>query len=154
MKLLAAIDLHDNPESMVDEATRWAERTGGTLSLLFVEELGEAWATGVSDPTVLSLLEVERASLRKVHRDRIAELTERIPADFRGAPLVKDGVAWRAIADASEQTDLLLIGTHGRTGFAHFFLGSVAERVVRAAHCPVLVLRPSGSAGRATAQEA
>ncbi|MGK7901108.1 MAG: universal stress protein [Hormoscilla sp.] len=39
--------------------------------------------------------------------------------------------------------DLIVIPSHGRTGISRFFLGSVAERVVRFAHCPVLVLRRS-----------
>jgi nucleotide-binding universal stress UspA family protein len=37
--------------------------------------------------------------------------------------------------------DLIVIPSHGRTGLSRFFLGSVAERVVRFAHCPVMVLR-------------
>ncbi|MET0151918.1 MAG: universal stress protein [Candidatus Binatia bacterium] len=40
-----------------------------------------------------------------------------------------------------ERADLLVIATHGRTGLKHFFLGSVVERVIRHAHCPVLVVR-------------
>jgi universal stress protein A len=40
-----------------------------------------------------------------------------------------------------EQADLIVIGSHGRTGLSHVFLGSVAERVVRHAPCPVLVAR-------------
>jgi universal stress protein A len=40
------------------------------------------------------------------------------------------------------KVDLLCIGTHGRTGLAHFLLGSVAERIVRHAPCPVLTVRP------------
>ena len=40
-----------------------------------------------------------------------------------------------------EHADLLVIATHGRTGLKHFFLGSVVERVIRHAHCPVLVVR-------------
>jgi nucleotide-binding universal stress UspA family protein len=39
------------------------------------------------------------------------------------------------------QIDLIVISSHGRTGISRFFLGSVAERIVRFAHCPVLVLR-------------
>ena len=39
------------------------------------------------------------------------------------------------------QIDLLVLGSHGRTSLSHFLLGSVAERVVRAAPCPVLVAR-------------
>jgi nucleotide-binding universal stress UspA family protein len=38
----------------------------------------------------------------------------------------------------SQDADLIVMGTHGRTGLGHFFLGSVAERVVRHAQCPVL----------------
>jgi nucleotide-binding universal stress UspA family protein len=38
----------------------------------------------------------------------------------------------------TNQTDLLVMGTHGRTGWAKFFLGSVASRVVASAPCPVL----------------
>ena len=40
-----------------------------------------------------------------------------------------------------EQADLIIIGSHGRTGLAHVLLGSVAERVMRQASCPVLVAR-------------
>jgi nucleotide-binding universal stress UspA family protein len=39
--------------------------------------------------------------------------------------------------------DLVVVGTHGRTGIRHFMLGSVAEKVVREAHSPVLVVRPT-----------
>src|SRR5579871_2609309 len=41
----------------------------------------------------------------------------------------------------SKRSDLVIIGTHGRTGLAKFFLGSVAGRVVSTAHCPVLTVR-------------
>jgi len=42
------------------------------------------------------------------------------------------------------QTDLLIVTTHGRTGLAHVLLGSVAERIVRKSPCPVLTVRPEG----------
>ena len=48
-----------------------------------------------------------------------------------------------AIADYArrEQIDLIIVGTHGRSGVAHLMMGSVAERVVRTAPCPVLTVR-------------
>ena len=48
-----------------------------------------------------------------------------------------------AIAHRAEElgADLIILPSHGRTGLAHLLIGSVAERVVRLAHCPVLVLR-------------
>jgi nucleotide-binding universal stress UspA family protein len=41
--------------------------------------------------------------------------------------------------------DLIVLGTHGRHGFSEFFMGSVAQQVVRRAHCPVLTLRASNT---------
>ena len=57
--------------------------------------------------------------------------------------LLVQGVHWQAIVDQvkAAQADLIVMSTHGRTGFQHFLLGSVAEKVVRLAPCPVLVTR-------------
>jgi universal stress protein A len=46
---------------------------------------------------------------------------------------------------AAEQVDLIVIATHGRTGFSHLVMGSVAERVVRTAPCPVITIRPTAA---------
>ena len=56
---------------------------------------------------------------------------------------VLTGSPARTIVDAARQhqCDLIVMGTHGRHGMAHLLLGSVAERVVRTAACPVLVVR-------------
>ena len=43
---------------------------------------------------------------------------------------------------AAEKVDLIVIATHGRTGVSRLFIGSVAERVVRTAPCPVMTIRP------------
>jgi nucleotide-binding universal stress UspA family protein len=62
-------------------------------------------------------------------------------AGVEGSIALVFGVPWREIiAMAKTQgVDLIIMGTHGRTGFEQLFLGSVAERVVRLAPCPVLV---------------
>lgn len=53
------------------------------------------------------------------------------------------GIPFREIIDMAkrEKADLIVIGTHGRTGFSHLITGSVAERVVRLAPCPVVTIR-------------
>jgi universal stress protein A len=58
--------------------------------------------------------------------------------------LVRDGTPFEAICRASETlgADLIVLTTHGYTGLKHVWLGSTAERVVRHASCPVLVVRP------------
>ena len=55
-----------------------------------------------------------------------------------------EGQAATAIVDQAKniQADMVVMGTHGRTGLPHMLLGSVAEKVVRAAFCPVLTIRP------------
>lgn len=57
--------------------------------------------------------------------------------------LVRHGSAGYEIAQCAQETgaELIVIPSHGYTGLKHLLLGSVAERVVRLAHCPVLVLR-------------
>ena len=57
--------------------------------------------------------------------------------------LLREGPAVEAIleAAASERASLIVMGTHGRTGVTHMLMGSVAERVVRSAPCPVLTVR-------------
>lgn len=54
------------------------------------------------------------------------------------------GSAFESILELAKElpADLIVMGTHGRTGFQHFILGSVAEQVVRRAPCGVLVVRP------------
>jgi nucleotide-binding universal stress UspA family protein len=64
----------------------------------------------------------------------------------RATSKLLSGVPWQQIVDTAlrDSCDLIVIGTHGRTGLARVVLGSVAELVVRHAPCPVLVIRPDG----------
>jgi nucleotide-binding universal stress UspA family protein len=62
--------------------------------------------------------------------------------------LVKVGPAAEKIIEAAQQknSDLIVMTTHGRTGLSHALIGSVAEKVVRQAPCPVLTVRPKADA--------
>lgn len=66
-----------------------------------------------------------------------------LAAGLRGDFVILHGVPFQVIIDlaSKEKTDLIIMGTHGRTGLRHVLMGSVAERVVRLAPCPVLVTR-------------
>jgi nucleotide-binding universal stress UspA family protein len=67
--------------------------------------------------------------------------------------LVRIGEASKVILDAARDGgfDLVVMGTHGRTGLSHLVLGSVAERVLRRAPCPVLTVRRTDRQSRAAA---
>ena len=64
-------------------------------------------------------------------------------AGLAGATVVVHGVPFHEILETAKTqlVDLIIMGTHGRTGLQHVLLGSVAEKVVRLAPCPVLVAR-------------
>ena len=96
---------------------------------------------GYISPKVYDDLE---ASARKYGQKHLSALQAKARrAGVKTVTLLLDGVAHEQIARAakSKKADLIVIGTHGRTGLAKFFLGSVASRVVAAAPCPVLTVR-------------
>ena len=75
------------------------------------------------------------------HLDALVRKAQR--AGVRARSLLVEGVPHERIAQAarSKKADLVVIGTHGRTGLAKLFVGSVASRVLAVAPCPVLVVR-------------
>jgi nucleotide-binding universal stress UspA family protein len=87
--------------------------------------------------------------IAKVIEDEAREETDRflmsIPAETRSKLKIHivEGEPWRTVVDmaARDGFDLIAMGTHGRTGVVHLYLGSVAEKVVRHAGCPVLTVR-------------
>ena len=62
-------------------------------------------------------------------------------AGARAKGRLMEGIAHEQIVRAARRSDLVVMGTHGRSGLARFFLGSVASRVVSAAPCPVLTVK-------------
>ena len=84
-----------------------------------------------------------------------AQLTPDERAFLQSTQLVMFGTPAREIVNhaAANDIDLIVMGTHGRGGVHHLLMGSVAERVVRAAPCPVLTVRDTGKV-RCEAREA
>ncbi len=71
-------------------------------------------------------------------------LRKRVPDDIQARALVVHGGAAREVLRVAdkEEVDLIITATGGQSGWQRFVFGSVAERLVRSAHCPVLVLPP------------
>ncbi len=71
--------------------------------------------------------------------DRVHKAAEKMGIPV--STIVKEGAPADEIIKASKDHDLIVMGTLGRTGLSHLLMGSVAEKVVRFASCPVLVVR-------------
>jgi nucleotide-binding universal stress UspA family protein len=139
LRAVAAVDL---AEPATPQLATWAARLRPvTIDALYVQAapLAPASTEGASPMWLLE----DQAALQRAHRDRLAAELAALPADTRGGIDVRIGAPASEIVDAAGAADLVIVGTHGRTGLAHVWYGSVAERVVRRAGCPVLVL-PGG----------
>jgi nucleotide-binding universal stress UspA family protein len=112
--------------------------------LLLVHVMGPAvpfMADGYVSPQVYEDLEVASRAAAQKHLRKLVEKAKQGGARVKA--LLLEGVAHERIAQAarSRKADLVVIGTHGRTGFARLFLGSVASRVLAVSPCPVLTVR-------------
>jgi universal stress protein A len=99
-------------------------------------------------PAELAFVPVESAELERQvtesSRERLEKIARKLADDGISArAMVKIGNAWQVIAAAAEKerADMIVIATRGYTGLKHLLIGSTAERVVRHAHCPVMVVR-------------
>jgi nucleotide-binding universal stress UspA family protein len=83
------------------------------------------------------LLKRSREQLEALRQKELGSLTN-------ARTVVEVGIAEHAICEVAkrEKADLIVLSTHGRSGLSHLLLGSVAERVLRFAHCPVLTIKP------------
>ena len=79
-------------------------------------------------------------------REALSEIGVQAGPDVETEIHVREGRAVRGILDATDElsADRVVIATHGLTGLRHVLLGSVAEKVVRGADCPVLTVKPFG----------
>ena len=132
-----------------------AARQGATMHLLHVVEessLAAAYPDGfyVEPPNLRA--QVIDESLRRL-KAMVATCAE---AQITTTTETQVGRSSRTIVDVAKSrgTDLIVMGTHGRSGFAHFVLGSVAERVVRTAPCAVLTVRETSRVAEIVAGEA
>ncbi|HTI72743.1 MAG TPA: universal stress protein [Candidatus Limnocylindria bacterium] len=78
-----------------------------------------------------------------VLREKLAKLASSLGTDLNVSSQVRIGRPWSEVVEAAKESsaNLLVVATHGRTGLQHVLLGSVAEKIIRHAPCPVLVVR-------------
>ena len=81
--------------------------------------------------------------MEKQAHEKLTKLTEQIKKTIKVETVVRQGKPFvEIIKEAKEKDmDLIVMASHGRTGVSHMLMGSVAEKVVRKANCPVLIVR-------------
>jgi nucleotide-binding universal stress UspA family protein len=145
--VLFATDFSATSEAALNYAAAICRHFGSTLHLVHV----------LSDASLLLMTGgVDYVSMGTIYEDAHTEAKEKldeIAVRLEGIPqrsYVRHGAVWRNLNGIIEdnQLDLIVVGTHGRTGLGKLLLGSVAEDILRHAPCPVLTVGPKVS-GRA-----
>ena len=140
-KILVAVDFSSLTPRTIDYATRLAVGPGYTIDLLHV--VLATLPANVRAHAPKEVLEKIVSSEESQGNAKLnAAMQEHVPQAVRGEALLRRGKAAETICQvAAEGYELLVVSTQGRTGFQHMLMGSVAERVVRMAPIPVLVVR-------------
>lgn len=137
MKTLLALDLRDDPMAVLDAALPWIRRLGAVVDVLYVD----VWRAEL-EAHPLPALGGELARVVAETATLLDAALARLPDAHRGRGIVDASTVDDALDRRSGGYALVMVGTHGRTGLAHLWLGSVAERILRRSRASVLVLRP------------
>jgi nucleotide-binding universal stress UspA family protein len=146
--ILVATDLGLDADEAIRQGDTWAEASGARLIASVVLPSAPVWPLfphlSVTDAAATPAME---AALIGEVLDRIRNVTGRTAEKVQVR--VEHGVPYAEIVRAAELTkaDLVVVGAQPRVGLRGLFLGKTAERIVRHAHCPVLVARPSAATG-------
>lgn len=145
-KILCPTDFSPTADRALETAMEFARSAGpAEITLAHANFVPlEIEALGVYGPA--KVLE----DLAKAAREQLDQRLERLRSAGVSAHHVHaDGRPDEVILELArrEGTDLIVMGTHGRTGLSHVLLGSVAERVLRRAECPVMTVPPVESGG-------
>jgi universal stress protein A len=142
-KILCPVDFSEFTDEILSYASDIATKYGAELHLLHVIPNLNYFTPYESFLTPENLASIEQNIEKEVGKDFDSVMSKiNLPA----RKVVKTGVTFVEIIDyiKEQDMDLVVMGTHGRSGIEHILIGSVAEKVVRKSPCPVLTIRPKG----------
>lgn len=149
-RILSPTDFSNFSGFAMEWAAYLAQVTGADLTLLHVvpEEEGKIIQEILGDGAVAHFSVGTRENVveerkRKVKEQFSSAIDDHIKRSIRVDDMVRVGVPFLEIIRVAKErdVDMIVMGTHGRTGLSHALIGSVAERVVHHAHCPVLTIK-------------
>ncbi|MDL2247044.1 universal stress protein [Methanobrevibacter sp. OttesenSCG-928-K11] len=139
-KILLPTDGSEYAEKAEKHALFLAEASGAEILALSVVE--NSYFVGLpSDDTVFHVNEMLKLETEK-NLDKVEKMKEEVHSDVKITLKVEEGSPADIILDTidKEDIDLVVIGSSGKSGFDRFIMGSVADKVVKAAKCSVLVI--------------
>lgn len=136
-RILVAVDFGEAAAAAVRVAGELTRRFAGSLTAVYAESFE---APPYFTPEQITAIEKQRKAARKEAQRYLQRFAEPL-AQGPVAPVISDLAPADAVLHAAGGHDLIVMGTHGRRGPARWWAGSVAERVVREADVPVLVVR-------------
>ncbi len=144
-KILLPTDFSDTSKEALKYAVSLAGEYGARLTVLHVINR-QLLTEGLNLPRVISMEELETEMKKEAARQMAAFLKEAREAEgIKPLTVILDGVPAAEITRYAkdEDVDLIVIGTHGRGAIEHMLFGGTAEKVVRKAPCPVLLVKPA-----------
>ena len=143
-RILMATDFSDYSNEALEYAVHLAGGFGADLYLLHVFEPPFFSPSGVS-PGIRPEIRQWIREVKEEEHNKLSKLADQVR--HRGPnvhAILKEGTPFLEILKTAGEVpaDLIVLGTHGRTGMGHVLMGSVAERVVRKAVCPVFTVKP------------
>ncbi len=139
--ILFPTDFTEASVKVLPYATYLADKLGAKLMVLFVVEELSKYANFYVPHSALDNLEAE---LMESARKKMESFVEDYFGGFPVETMIRRGDVPEEIIKVAEEkgVDLIVMGTHGRKGLEKVLLGSVAERVVKGAPCPVMTVNP------------
>ena len=139
-RFLVPIDFSEYANQALDYAINLAGKLAARLTLLHVIQSVPLGGVDMGVTLSYTYLQDLEADIMQSMESHFARVTA---AGLEGEIVVVHGVPFHEIVETAkmQKVDLIVMGTHGHTGLQHILLGSVAEKVVRLAPCPVLVAR-------------
>ncbi|OHB82403.1 MAG: hypothetical protein A3J73_02540 [Planctomycetes bacterium RIFCSPHIGHO2_02_FULL_38_41] len=138
--ILCPIDYSVYSEKALKYAIEFAEKYNAKLYLMHVLDIR---IYDITDPELYNVNVIDKETINKL-RERLHKcISEDTRKNIEVETIVIEGVPFAEIIKKAREykVDLIVLGTHGRTGLSHAIMGSVAEKVVRKAPCPVLTIR-------------
>lgn len=141
-KILVPLDFSDAGIYALQAAEKMARLFDGSITPFHsYVPVADMYGTDIFGMDTPSTPMPDIDEIEDMHYEHLQEFAEKeVDKDLLTEPLISVGNPATAISEAAENFDLIVISSHGRSGFSRFFLGSVSDKVLRTAHIPVLTI--------------